>query len=157
MKWARVKVSKLSQVQLETLQPRHAAAVGFAPYTAHGASAAMQVFVSSSTYVSHQAPTDRCVMKRSHICAAQMPVPYMQPAVDERWTQRLVLQDRQLREGTVLRGNQARTRRFTQVTAHPAVESVTSTRTYECCARCISVLVQQLRALHCGRVGSAVR
>ena len=39
----------------------------------------------------------------------------MRPAAsDERWSRRLVLDQRQLREGTVLRGNEARVRRLMQ-------------------------------------------
>jgi len=44
----------------------------------------------------------------------------VEKAADERWTRRLALDERQLREGLVLRGNQARTRRFVQVCAPDA-------------------------------------
>ncbi len=45
----------------------------------------------------------------------------VEKAADERWTRRLALDDRQLREGMVLRGNQARARRFVQVCAAAAI------------------------------------
>ena len=60
------------------------------------------------------------LLKPAHLCVRAcavscVPQTVVKAAADERWTRRLVLDQRQLREGMVLRGNQARARRFVQV------------------------------------------
>ena len=63
-------------------------------------------------------------VSRNHALHAQDIQQDTTRGVDERWTRRLVLDDRQLREGMVLRGNQARARRFMQVPCSDALAEI---------------------------------